>query len=94
MTKIEAIILSMLIDHQELFGLQMVEVSNNKLKRGSVYVTLQRMEDKGFISSRQEPRGNGEIGIPRRLYKITGFGARVYHAYRAAHEVFTNWQEA
>ncbi|MCI0662208.1 MAG: PadR family transcriptional regulator [Acidobacteria bacterium] len=80
----EAIILEMLIDSggRELFGLEMVEASKGDLKRGTIYVTLQRMEEKGYIESRTEVRQQPEIGIPRRLYKVTGCGERVYNAYQ------------
>jgi DNA-binding PadR family transcriptional regulator len=42
------------------------------------------MEEKGFIESRQEERTAPEIGIPRRLYKATGHGQRVFNAYQLA----------
>ncbi len=81
----EALILQMLIEvGRELFGLEMVESSKGKLKRGTIYVTLQRMQEKGLVESRKEPRPEGEIGIPRRLYKVTGYGQRVLAAHEAA----------
>jgi DNA-binding PadR family transcriptional regulator len=84
----EALILEMLVaETREIFGLEMVKASNRELKRGTVYVTLKRMEDKGLIESRIEARSNGEIGIPRRLYKVTGHGYRVLAAMRAAQEM-------
>ena len=45
-----------LLEHRERFGLELVEASGGKVKRGSVYVTLARMETKGFVESRQEDR--------------------------------------
>ena len=39
----ERLIVELLIEHQESFGLQMVELSEGRLKRGTVYVTLGRM---------------------------------------------------
>ena len=39
-----------------MFGLQLVEQSNGGLKRGTVYVTLGRMQDKGYVESRTEER--------------------------------------
>ena len=71
-----------------LYGLELVQKSNGQLKRGTVYVTLQRMEEKGLITSEQEPRPNPEIGIPRRHYRITGLGERALFAYQAAHQAF------
>lgn len=77
----EEMILDALINHGELYGLQMVELIPG-LKRGTVYVTLGRMEDKGFISGREvkEPQW---AGMPRRLYRITGQGQQVLRASQA-----------
>jgi len=77
-------ILELLTEHQELFGLQMVELSNGGLKRGTVYVTLGRMVEKGYLESRQEALPEGAIGLPRRLYRPTGLAMRILAAWRAA----------
>jgi PadR family transcriptional regulator PadR len=74
---------------RELYGLEMVEESNGELKRGTIYVTLHRMQEKGYIDSRQEARTDPEIGIPRRLYRVTGYGEKVFRAYEAAHGVMS-----
>jgi PadR family transcriptional regulator, regulatory protein PadR len=85
----EALILEMLVSGRaELYGLEMVNASNGALKRGTIYVTLQRMQEKGFIDSKPEPRPAPEIGIARRLYSPTGYGQRVLSAYQAAHSMF------
>ena len=49
-------------------------------KGGTIYVTLSRMCDKGYLDSREEPRTAPEIGIPRRKYRATGLGEQVYNA--------------
>ena len=77
----EALILELLVDEAELYGLQLVAASRGRLKRGTVYVTLGRMEDKGFISSRVERRPPDEGGMPRRIYEPTALGRRVLSAY-------------
>ena len=70
-----------LLRHQKLYGLQLVAASNRRLKRGTVYVTLGRMEEKGFITSRLESAAPDEGGLPRRIYQTTAFGRRVLSAY-------------
>ncbi len=80
----EFIILQMLTEQTEMYGLEMVETSLGDLKRGTVYVTLQRMGEKGLVESREEHRTNGEIGIARRIYKATGLGQRVLKAQELA----------
>lgn len=84
----ERVVLELLADHGELFGLQMVEHSDGRLKRGTVYVTLGRMQKKGYLSSRQEALSPGAIGLPRRLYRPTGLGRRVLDAWRLAERMF------
>ncbi|HEY0047982.1 MAG TPA: helix-turn-helix transcriptional regulator [Pyrinomonadaceae bacterium] len=86
----EMLILEMLIGKGEMFGLEMVEASSGNLKRGTIYVTLQRMGDKGYIESREEPRSMPEIGIPRRKYLATGLGERVFQANVKALEFFNS----
>jgi DNA-binding PadR family transcriptional regulator len=83
-TKKEALILGQLVASagSELYGLQMVNASNDQLKLGTVYVTLGRLEEKGFLEGRRED--TSERTVPRRLYKITGAGRRTYMAYSAA----------
>jgi DNA-binding PadR family transcriptional regulator len=71
-----------LLESSERYGLELVDASRGRLKRGSVYVTLGRMEAKGFVSSRQEDRAPGAIGLPRRLYRPTAYGLKVRDAYR------------
>lgn len=80
LSRTELLILEMLISKGELYGLEMVHESNGALKRGSVYVILKRLGDRGFVESRAEPRDYPEIGIPRRKYRANGLGERAYQA--------------
>jgi DNA-binding PadR family transcriptional regulator len=75
-----------LLGSDERFGLELVDTSDRRLKRGSVYVLLTRMERKRFVESRQEERPPGAIGLPRRLYRATPYGMKVRDAYRLLRE--------
>lgn len=77
----ERLILELLASTGPMFGLQLVEASRGALKRGTVYVTLGRMEQKGYIESEQETRVPGAIGLPRRIYRPTALGDRVLKAW-------------
>jgi len=77
----EALILELLVEQSEMYGLQLVAASKRRLKRGTVYVTLGRMEEKGFIISHLESAAPREGGLPRRRYQPTAFGRRVLSAY-------------
>ena len=77
----ERLILELLISSGPLYGLRLVELAEGRLKRGTVYVTLARMEAKGYLESEQEPPAPGAIGLPRRLYRSTTFGERILRAW-------------
>ena len=79
----ERLILELLGTEGPLYGLQLVEQSNGALKRGTVYVTLGRMEAKGIVESQQEPVPPGGIGLPRRTYRPTTLGDRMLRAWTA-----------
>jgi PadR family transcriptional regulator len=70
-------VLRLLIANGEMYGLELVKKSDGVLKRGTVYVTLSRMSDKGYVDSRPEEVAAGD-GPPRRLYQATGLGERAY----------------
>ena len=84
----ERLIIELLAAHEELFGLRMVELSGGRLKRGTVYVTLGRMQEKGYLESRQEPLPEGAIGLPRRLYRPTGVAMRIFAAWKTAEQIY------
>ena len=77
----ERLILELLDSAGPTYGLDLVVQSAGRLKRGTVYVTLGRMEQKGLVASEQEPPRPGAIGLPRRIYRITGLGERVLRAW-------------
>jgi DNA-binding PadR family transcriptional regulator len=60
-----------------LYGLEVVEKSEGGVKRGSVYVFLGQLEEKGFVRvlAQKESPQNG--GLPRPKYQLTAEGARV-----------------
>jgi PadR family transcriptional regulator, regulatory protein PadR len=71
----EYLILDLLRAGSERYGLEMVKESGGALRRGTIYVTLNRMAEKGYVRSRQEKDAK-DPGMPRRVYKMTGEGAR------------------
>jgi DNA-binding PadR family transcriptional regulator len=78
----EILILDLLADGEQ-YGLQLVAASKGRLKRGTVYVTLGRMEDKGYITSRLEDAPPDMGGMPRRLYEATPLGRLEAHQGRS-----------
>lgn len=77
----ERLILEMLVSSGPMYGLQLVDQAGGALKRGTVYVTLGRMEQKGLVESEQESQPPGAIGLPRRIYRPTAYGERMLRAW-------------
>ena len=90
---IQTLILDLLAQKGEMYGLELVEASRERIKRGTVYVTLARMEQKGYVSSLQEARARGAIGLPRRMYRATPLGMRVREAWALARRTLA-WEGA
>lgn len=65
----EHLILKLLAASGPTYGLDLVNSSRGRLKRGGIYVTLGRMEEKGLVTS-----SPGEGG--RREYRPTALGER------------------
>jgi len=80
----ETLILELLVRRPELYGLQLVAASRGRLKRGTVYVTLGRMEEKGYVTSNLEEPPAEAGGLPRRVYRPTALGRRVLTAWTSA----------
>ena len=72
-----------LLEAGDAYGLELVERSNGALKRGTVYVTLGRLEEKGLVSAHEDPDPSSHPGMPRRRYRLTALGARHLLAERA-----------
>ena len=66
----ERLILELLASEGPMYGLQLVEQSDGALKRGTVYVTLGRMEAKGLVESQH-------------VYRPTALGQRMLRAFTA-----------
>jgi DNA-binding PadR family transcriptional regulator len=60
------------------------ERAGRDVPRGSVYVTLERLESKGLVESREGEPTPGRGGRPRRMVAVTGGGVE---ALRRTHEV-------
>lgn len=83
-TPTEALILSLLVARPiGAFGSELVSSSDGKLKRGSVYTLLTRLEAGGLVKSEQVPPSEGN-SIPRTRYRVTGAGVR-------ARQDFADW---
>src|SRR5690349_23386628 len=79
---------------EEAYGIPIVEEiarrTGRTAARAAVYITLRRLEEKGFVSSWMSDPTPGRGGKPRRYVKLTADGAR---ALREARQVAERmWQ--
>ena len=65
----DELILTMLATMDEAYGLTLVK-ANPKLKRGTIYVHLESLVERGLVVSRQEKHTPPHIEIPRKLYRL------------------------
>ena len=83
-TSREAIIMGVLI-HGEKYGREIREEygrrAGKKMPLGSLYVTLDRMDQQGFLKSRfgDTPKGRG--GNRRKYFRLTAVGHRALDMY-------------
>jgi PadR family transcriptional regulator PadR len=80
----ETVVLELLTRDGEMYGLELVSASEGALKRGTVYVTLGRMEEKGYVKARPEEPPLRAGGMPRRVYSPTPLGREVLRAWATA----------
>ncbi len=90
-TDLEMEILRLLTTGKRLYGLEMVKESD-KLKRGTIYVYLGRMEEKEWVKSEAEKEVSVP-GLPRRRYWITGKGQRVFERANEMHRQYNALSE-
>jgi PadR family transcriptional regulator, regulatory protein PadR len=83
----ERVVLQLLAQKGErMYGLELVAESAGRLKRGTVYVTLGRMVQKGLLEAEAEKFADDSGLVPRRMYRATPYGLRVLRAWTLAAE--------
>jgi PadR family transcriptional regulator PadR len=60
------------------------ERTSRPVPRGSIYITLDRLEEKGLLASRTTEGSSDRGGRPKRLFRVTGTGLRAVRASVAA----------
>jgi len=65
--------------------LDWIEASTGRsVNRGSLYVSLDRLERKGLLRSRPDAAGDGRAGRPRRYLEVTQDGLRALRHARGS----------
>lgn len=50
--------------------------SGRSVSRGAVYITLERLEEKGLLASRTDGASDSRGGRPKRLFRLTADGIK------------------
>jgi DNA-binding PadR family transcriptional regulator len=84
----QAVLLALVRLRTEAYGRRVLSEVRERLRRevsaGALYTTLDRLEDRGLISSRLESGNEVREGRPRRFYSIERAGLRALNDARAA----------
>jgi PadR family transcriptional regulator, regulatory protein PadR len=84
----QVILLAILQVGDEAYGVPVLEEirrrTGRRVSRGALYVTLDRLEAKGYIASRTGPPSPERGGRSRRLLTVTAAGVRALRASRRA----------
>jgi DNA-binding PadR family transcriptional regulator len=90
----QAVLIALVRLGKDAYGRAILKEAQARLERelsaGAVYATLDRLEQKGLISSRLGPGTAVRAGRPRRYYAIEGAGIRALNDAKAA--VLAIWQ--
>lgn len=69
-----------------------VESTGREISLAAVYITLARLEDKGWAEVRTTPPEPGKGGKPRKFFRLSEGGGRILSRARAQYE--TLWRGA
>ncbi|MFY0686004.1 MAG: helix-turn-helix transcriptional regulator [Cyclobacteriaceae bacterium] len=86
----EIVLLTVGVLYDEAYGLAVKSEIESRLKRkvsvGALQSALRRMEQKGFLDSREGETNEKRGGRPKRYFKITAFGAKALEFNRGVRD--------
>ena len=89
----ELVLLALLHQGDEAYAVsirrELTERSGSDVAMGAVYATLDRLEKKGFVETRDDAAHESRRGRPRRYYRILEAGTAALHETRRVRE--TMW---
>jgi len=65
---------------------RLVKTTGREVSMAAVYITLSRMEGKGWVVARSEAPPQGEGGKPRRYFSLTPMGAQTLRTLRTQYD--------
>ena len=77
-TPTESLILALLIARPTgAYGSDLLDLSGGRLKRGSVYTLLGRLEEQGLVKTKDDPKTPG-FALARSVYQVTAQGQKAF----------------
>lgn len=99
----EIVLLTIMVLDEEAYGVSIKQEINAKtnrnISRGALHTALSRLEEKGFIKSRQGEASPERGGHPKRYYSVTNKGIEALQEARELREQLWNqipklkWQQ-
>jgi PadR family transcriptional regulator, regulatory protein PadR len=88
-------LLTLLKGNKKLYGLEMVDamesIYNKRIGFSLVYPNLQKLEQRGFISTEDGDESVAVSGAKRKYYKMTGKGAHALFEDESSYEKMSAW---
>ena len=90
----EIVLLTIMVLDEQAYGVsikqEINEKTNRNISRGALHTALSRLEEKGFIRSKQGEASPERGGHPRRFYNVTSKGIEALQEARALREQLWN----
>ena len=90
----ELALLTILVLGDDAYGVsikrEITKEGNRKISRGALHTALSRLEDKGFLVSKQGEANEVRGGHPKRYYEVTNKGKEALHEAKAKRDRLWN----
>ncbi len=100
----EIVLLTIMVLDEQAYGVsikrEINEKTNRNISRGALHTALSRLEEKGFIRSKQGEASPDRGGHPKRFYTVTSKGIEALQEARSLREQLWNqipelkWQQS
>lgn len=90
----EVVMLTVGVLYDEAYGVSIKREIENRLSRGvsvgALQSALKRLEDKGYLRSREGEATEERAGRPKKYFQITALGKRALEHYKNSREALWN----
>ncbi len=90
----EVVMLTVGVLYDEAYGVSIKKEIENRLSRGvsvgALQSALKRLEDKGYLRSREGEATEERAGRPKKYFQITALGMRALEHYKSSRDALWN----